>query len=85
MRKTFVLLSIFVLLLGKEYKLQLTLNAIEKNINYGYINTYFYNKYKPKGMDSLTVNFTSPGLKTLELTWENEITSLRGMFEGCTL
>ncbi len=78
-----LLLNIFALLLGKENKLQLTINVTEANTNYSYLGLDFYNKYKPKNMDSYMVNYNDTGLKSLELTWENDFSSLEGMFINC--
>ena len=66
-----VLLSIFIILLGKENKLQLTINVTEANTNYKNLGDDFYNNCKPKNMDSNMVTYGETGLKTLEITCEN--------------
>ena len=84
MRKMIIMLSIFSLLLCKENKLKLTLNVTEANTNYNYLGPDFFIEFKPKGMDSYMINYTDTGIKTLELSWENNITSLKFMFSECS-
>ena len=85
MRAIIVLLSIFTILLGQENKLQLTINVTEPNKNYSYLGEDFYNICRPKNMGSNMVNYGDTGLKTLEITCENEnISSLENMFFDCS-
>ena len=85
MRAIIILLSIFTILLGKENKLQLTINVTEPNINYSYLGEDFYETCRPKNMDSNMVNYGDTGLKILEITCTNEnISSLENMFYDCS-
>jgi len=83
MMKVIVLLAVFALLLGQENKIVLILDVQEPNVQYSYLNKYFFYENTPKDMSSNYVSYEDTGLKTIELKWEKKISSLRDMFSDC--